>query len=150
MAQGLQSPSISPQRRKTSGDGIESAFVSLELVVLNYVFNGDPKWVYGRAEYVSGYLLYSPMIFPSTPSDTVNGEMATLSTSKPYPAEIVDLRRALLKFESEARSYIREGNRKQRTQQIVKYITLLEQLLFAGGCPLGWVDCGGVCMPLHC
>jgi hypothetical protein len=150
MALGSRSKSTSPQRGKKATAGIESAFVSLELVVLNYVFNGDPKWIYGRAEYISGYLGYFPRIFPSTNGHEVHGELAALSTSKPYPPEIVQLSRALLKFENEAESYIREGNRKERTQEITKYITLLEELLFAGGCPSGWLDCGGVCMPLHC
>jgi hypothetical protein len=148
MAPGSRSKSISPPRGKKAS--IESAFVSLELVVLNYVFNGDPKWIYGRAGYISGYLGYFPRIFPSTTGNEAHGELAVLSTSKPYPPEIMQLRRALLKFENEAESYIREGNRKERTQEITKYITLLEELLFAGGCPSGWLDCGGVCMPLHC
>jgi hypothetical protein len=150
MAPGSRSKSTSPQRGKRGAAGIESAFVSLELVVLNYVFNGDPKWIYGRAEYISGYLGYFPRIFLSTTRNKADGELAATSTSKPYPPEIIQLRRALLKFENEAESYIREGNRKERTLEITKYITILEELLFAGGCPSGWVDCGGVCMPLHC
>jgi hypothetical protein len=150
MALGSRSKSTSPQHRKKAAAGIESAFVSLELVVLNYVFNGDPKWIYGRAEYISGYLGYFPRIFLSTTRNKADGELAATSTSKPYPPEIIQLRRALLKFENEAESYIREGNRKERTLEITKYITILEELLFAGGCPSGWVDCGGVCMPLHC
>src|SRR5215470_3735357 len=113
MAQRSKHASTSTQPRKKSGAGIESAFASLELVVLNYVFNGDPKWLYGRAEYVSGYLAYFPRIFPSEESGTTDeegdGESSSILRSKPYPPQITRLRGALLKFENEARSYIRRS-----------------------------------------
>jgi hypothetical protein len=149
MARGPKSRGTSPRRPK-AGAGIESALVSLELVVLNYVFNGNPRWIYGRAEYIAGYLAYFPLVFPSTSVDKVSGEVLTISPSKPYPPQIAQLRQALVKFENEAQSYIREGNSKERTQRITKYISLLEDLLFGGDCPTGWVNCGGICMPLHC